>query len=985
MKKILQIIMTLLTFIIMIAVGVFIWVSYKPINLGFAENYLEEMVSDDQYTIDLERPKIISNKDVRLLGIHLDKVTVKSLKDHQSYTVENITLDISKNSLFKGEIGLNKVIIDQLDITKFNFVPQAKVSKEKETVESNQIYAQINEALALPILEPLKNITVRNSNSAFHLEGTDIKLVTHELQFKRLKQKTSLEIKAEILDSHLGTSDIHLELGYHPKDTVIKMDILKMATPQGSLTGNAVINKEGDFTFDLLPLNIYDGMAYKTPTKLSAIKGRGHWNDLDHKVIIEAADFEFKDKVSIFAQASLDYKNGLDYDLEALINNLTLKTLLKLWPKIAASGARDWVEENMTSASFDTSKFKIAGHIDKEPRHISLEAPITNAAFSFLKPMTPANQVTGKLLIEDKKFTAKVSSGKIGDLNVKSAEFIIPDMLADIPMGYVKANINGKLKDILLTIDQKPLNLMQKGGFGYQQSTGYFSGNLAMDLPLLKNTKLSDINIDTQVNVKDGSLKVGGKPIPLEKINADLSLTASNAKGSGSVWVYGVKSKFDWKENFNLKSPVTTDLKLKTYINDTQIQNLVAKFSSEPLKIRDYAKGSAYMASHIQLQQSTVKKLNVNANLKKMAFGTSQDIWHLPKDSKKTLTINAAQKGSDFNIQKLVVNNPDLHISLADLSLGKNGLKNLKINHLSFKDIIQKLHGHYHIADGRHMLKASAQKISVPALIEAQPDKEAVKSKLYQKKTEYPNMMLSLKSNTLLLTEDKKISKANILIARHIQDPHQLTIDLDAPGFDILTAKIHETGSNARNILIKTKNAGKLLSHTKVFDRFENGSLDVNITQQNDITKGTIIIKEGRILKAPWIAKLLSVASLEGILDRLNNRGLSIDRIKVNFHKQNGVVSIDDGLMNGSAIGLSFQGKYTMDNETVDIFGTVIPFYGLNSILSEIPIIGAITSSREGEGIMGLSYKIQGPAENTEISVNPLSILSPGILRRIFE
>ena len=38
-----------------------------------------------------------------------------------------------------------------------------------------------------------------------------------------------------------------------------------------------------------------------------------------------------------------------------------------------------------------------------------------------------------------------------------------------------------------------------------------------------------------------------------------------------------------------------------------------------------------------------------------------------------------------------------------------------------------------------------------------------------------------------------------------------------------------------------------------------------------------------------------------------------------------------------------------------------------------------------GEGIIGMTYSIKGNAEEPSVSVNPLSMVTPGILRRIFE
>jgi len=44
-----------------------------------------------------------------------------------------------------------------------------------------------------------------------------------------------------------------------------------------------------------------------------------------------------------------------------------------------------------------------------------------------------------------------------------------------------------------------------------------------------------------------------------------------------------------------------------------------------------------------------------------------------------------------------------------------------------------------------------------------------------------------------------------------------------------------------------------------------------------------------------------------------------------------------------------------------------------------------LTVSKEGEGIIGLTYQARGDLDEPDVIVNPLSMLTPGILRRLFE
>jgi len=55
----------------------------------------------------------------------------------------------------------------------------------------------------------------------------------------------------------------------------------------------------------------------------------------------------------------------------------------------------------------------------------------------------------------------------------------------------------------------------------------------------------------------------------------------------------------------------------------------------------------------------------------------------------------------------------------------------------------------------------------------------------------------------------------------------------------------------------------------------------------------------------------------------------------------------------------------------------------INSLLGQIPILGTILTGEKGGGIFAASYKVRGPVEKPEMSVNPLSALAPGFLRNL--
>ena len=86
----------------------------------------------------------------------------------------------------------------------------------------------------------------------------------------------------------------------------------------------------------------------------------------------------------------------------------------------------------------------------------------------------------------------------------------------------------------------------------------------------------------------------------------------------------------------------------------------------------------------------------------------------------------------------------------------------------------------------------------------------------------------------------------------------------------------------------------------------------------------------------------------------------------------------------GVPLGITTKGQIDIDETEYDLRGTIVPIYGLNRLLGEIPVLGTILTGGEGEGVVAFTYDVTCDLEQPEVSVNPLSALAPGWLRGIF-
>ena len=173
-----------------------------------------------------------------------------------------------------------------------------------------------------------------------------------------------------------------------------------------------------------------------------------------------------------------------------------------------------------------------------------------------------------------------------------------------------------------------------------------------------------------------------------------------------------------------------------------------------------------------------------------------------------------------------------------------------------------------------------------------------------------------------------------------------------------------------------------------IIDTIEGGNLEVTATSAgpapNHPLDGRIEAQDYLLREAPVMAKLLSLASFTGISNVLFGDGLKFKRLVGEFRLENDVVSTELLRAYGNALGLTAKGTLDFDRDAIDMEGTVVPAYTVNRIIGEIPVLGPILVGGKGEGIVAVVYGIDGRLSDPQVSVNPLSVLTPGFLRGIF-
>ena len=201
---------------------------------------------------------------------------------------------------------------------------------------------------------------------------------------------------------------------------------------------------------------------------------------------------------------------------------------------------------------------------------------------------------------------------------------------------------------------------------------------------------------------------------------------------------------------------------------------------------------------------------------------------------------------------------------------------------------------------------------------------------------------------------------------------------------EMLKLTVNTNGNNKVTTLFLDR-AKPIVRRYKFIKGFEEGKLDFYSSSNGEETSSTLKIYNFKLKELPGLTKILTLASLQGIVDILSGEGIRFDEFEMNFRNKKNLMTIDEIYAIGPAISVLMNG-YIEKNKLISLRGTLVPATTINKFIGSLPVFGDIlVGSKTGEGVFGVSFKIKGPPKRLETTVNPVKTLTPRFITRTLE
>ena len=195
-----------------------------------------------------------------------------------------------------------------------------------------------------------------------------------------------------------------------------------------------------------------------------------------------------------------------------------------------------------------------------------------------------------------------------------------------------------------------------------------------------------------------------------------------------------------------------------------------------------------------------------------------------------------------------------------------------------------------------------------------------------------------------------------------------------------------KTNNNLETVTnLSTSYPKPLIKRYNFIKGFEGGNLNFNSTKKGAVSNSMLSIDNFKVKEVPIFAKLLSLASLQGVADLLTGEGIRFTDFEMNFSNEKDVTRINEMYAIGPAVSILMNG-YIESNKLVSLRGTLVPATTINRTIASIPLLGKILVGKKvGEGVFGVSFKIKGAPKDLKTSVNPIKTLTPRFITRTLE
>ncbi|MGL9718235.1 MAG: YhdP family protein [Wolbachia sp.] len=920
------------------------------INVSYINFYIKKKISKTfaDANVNMESTSVIWQKDDK--GLYLVITDLKIANSGFTVKIPNLFVHFKSSSLFKTNIQFSQVLADNVYV----YVDHDSKAVDFNSKDFLKAVRKFFFDLSTDSKIEITNIAIsKNTEDEFFVDkvyvgkGGDFNVLDIRVHTKdgrgflddlsiTIKNRNNLlnvygtfyNLKLELF-SEFSTLVKNYNLG---KDTGFKGNFsMRINGKDEVVDGNIyVLNTENHLNKNLSITNVNVNLTYNNG-------------------VVSVKNFHFNlngTYLSLMGKMNFSTDNAL---LRVNVSKFAAKDLCTYVPNdIVKNEFRKWYCDNIdgdivnTIVSFNG---KINSLINDDLSDIAIVADIENGSVKFDEDFEQVKEFNGDLTLKNNNLKITVNSAKFQSFTIDG--------------GYIEMNSLDR-EDSVLNINGQAVS----DAYGLYEPIKF---------------KLDDIIKVTRDKV--GGIAKSVFSFRIFNLNADGKETdflANFHSKIDNLVVYDASlGKYDIKLDFGRDF---IDLNGSGMVNNTQLLfdlkssnknesfawNLTGDLPAQILNLDD-----GYVNANIEsvINQDKTGYVNGNIDLSELESRSSYLGWKNHFEDHNKILFSTRLKGAgELLIDKLDVVGNDLDIKFS----GRVENGNLYLNSNNFKLLDNDFNIEIESGKEKNVITIHGEKINLSDILSLlSKDSNGLSS----------DIEVSMNIDNIIMKEGIIIKNAKLNITRTKGNcsGSQFTGQFLEDDSNIL-AECSEIG-----LEVYADNSGILLRSLGISKSIKNGRLSFYLSPQRESREhyGTLSISNFYIKDAPLLTTLLSMSSLPGIVNAIKNEGVYFYKCNAPFSYKDGTVEIEESWLEGAELGISTSGKLDIKDYKFQVEGQVIPAYSINKSLLKIPIIGKLLTGGKSRGIISIDYKANGDDKNSNVSVNPISSLTPSLFKRL--
>ncbi len=730
--------------------------------------------------------------------------------------------------------------------------------------------------------------------------------------------------------------------------------------------------------------------------------------------------------VELAATGRIEFANrdraATGFSAELVVQETDLRNVLALWPPEASPKTRAWIDKNVLAGRLKTGKINIQGdaaslqQLKQKQRpareFIDAELIFSDAKLRVHDALPVLQELSGRVAIDGHQVTVEAEQG-IVDLgtpeqdekalpviaNLAQGKFISPPFFTPIGSAQVNFRLQAPLRETLRALDKPPFLALKNLPFTAEDVTGEAVALVELGVPMGLAVVDRRVRFSVSAQTTATSLDLGKFGYRVKNADLSLKVEPGTFRFEGGGEVNGVAAQANGT-SFTLE-----DERALVIHAETQLTPILARQLHLGFLVSQFSQ-AADVKSDITFLRSGEREIKFSADLsatqlhpKFLAYikepgqpAQVEGFVRIDKTGAVSLLTSSYQAANDqVKLDMAAKDGRLLYFNVPVFRLA--GLYDFSVNTQT--------------QDEEFLLNILAERFDISKLLKNNPPPPlpmiqpvgSLTSVESANRVSWPRLPgeFSLSARVAEMSGAHDVSLGPVqMSALGVNDKiEKASVTASFADGTELYGELFRDTETTRRFLLQSEDTANILVGLDLLKQMRGGALSVSGEVYDtpiEVEKGRMASVNGtyslaafQIQKVPVLAQLLSMASLTGLSDTLSGAGLRFAQATGEFSYFDGRTDIRNGIIRGPSLGVSARGAIDHKLGLLSIGGSLVPAYALNSFFRKIPVLGPVLGGAKGEGILGVSYRISGLTRDPSVTVNPLSVLTPGFVRQIFQ